>query len=95
MVSRHPGGIISRRYIKPLNLSLTSLADAMGVSVSSVSRVVNEKADLTCDMAMRISYALGGTPEMWMGLQADFNLSKAKAAFDSAGLKRLNPVAAK
>lgn len=91
MISRHPGGIINRRYIKPLNLSLTSLADAMGVSVSSVSRVVNEKADLTSDMAMRISYVLGGTPEMWMGLQTDFNLSKAKAAFDPEGLKRLNP----
>lgn len=94
MISRHPGGIISRRYIKPLSLSLTSLAKAMGVSVSSVSRVVNEKADLTSDMAMRVSYVLGGTPEMWMSLQSDFNLDKAKAAFDSAGLKRLNPAAA-
>ncbi|HUE91863.1 HigA family addiction module antitoxin [Pseudomonas sp.] len=91
MISRHPGGIIRRRYIDPLQLSLSALADAMGVNVSSVSRVVNEKADLTSEMAMRISYVLGGTPEMWMGLQTDFNLTKAKAAFDPAGLKRLNP----
>lgn len=91
MTSRHPGGIINRRYLKPLKLSYSRLADAMGVNVSSISRIVNEKADLTSDMAVRVSYVLGGTPEMWMGLQAEFNLAKAKEAFNPEGLTRLNP----
>lgn len=91
MISRHPGGIIRRRYLEPLKLTMTDLAEAMGVSLSSVSRVVNEKAELTSEMALRLSYVLGGAPEMWMGLQTAYSLDKAKSEFSSEGLKRLNP----
>ncbi len=89
MINRHPGGIIRRRYLDPMQLSLTDLAEAMGVSVSSVSRVVSEKSDLTSEMAMRLSYVIGGTPEMWMGLQTAYNLDKAKQSFNAEGLSRL------
>lgn len=92
MISRHPGGVIRRRYLEPLQLTLTDLADAMGVSVSSVSRVVGEKAELTSEMALRLSYAIGGTSEMWLGLQTAYSLDKAKAEFSAKGLKRLVPV---
>lgn len=91
MISRHPGGIIRRRYLEPLKLTMTDLAEAMGVSLSSVSRVVNEKAELTSEMALRLSYVIGGTPEMWVGLQTAYSLDKAKAEFSAEGLKRLNP----
>lgn len=91
MISRHPGGIIRRRYLEPLKLTMTDLAEAMGVSLSSVSRVVNEKAELTSEMALRLSYVIGGTPEMWIGLQTSYNLDKAKVGFSTEGLRRLNP----
>ena len=68
---------------------MTELADAMGVSLSSVSRVVNEKAELTSEMALRLSYVIGGTPEMWVGLQTAYSLDKAKTEFSAEGLKRL------
>jgi|Wag4MinimDraft_6_1082665.scaffolds.fasta_scaffold21398_2 addiction module HigA family antidote len=91
MISRHPGGIIRRRYLEPLKLTMTDLAEAMGVSLSSVSRVVNEKAELTSEMALRLSHVIGGTPEMWVGLQTAYSLDKAKVEFSAEGLKRLNP----
>ncbi|MCS7530846.1 HigA family addiction module antitoxin [Pseudomonas aeruginosa] len=94
MISRHPGGIIRRRYLEPLKLTMTDLAEAMGVSLSSVSRVVNEKAELTSEMALRLSHVIGGTPEMWMGLQTAYSLEKAKSQFTTEGLKRLNPAIA-
>jgi addiction module HigA family antidote len=90
MISRHPGGIIRRRYMEPLKLTMTDLAEAMGVSLSSVSRVVNEKAELTSEMALRLSYVVGGTPEMWVGLQTAYSLDKAKAKFSEDGIKRLS-----
>lgn len=93
MISRHPGGVIRRRYLEPLQLTMTDLAEAMGVSLSSVSRVVNEKAELTSDMALRLSYVIGGTPEMWVGLQTTYGLERAKADFSTQGLKRLYPAA--
>ena len=89
-MSKHPGGIIRRRYLDPLKLSMTDLAEAMGVSLSSVSRVVNEKAELTSEMALRLSHVIGGTPEMWVGLQTAYSLDKAKVEFSAEGLKRLN-----
>ena len=91
MTNSHPGGIIRRRYLEPLDLTLSALAEAMDVSVSSVSRVVNEKADVSSDMALRLSYVLGGTPQMWLNLQANHNLAKAKPALNIATLKKLNP----
>lgn len=91
MTHSHPGGIIRRRYLDPLNLTLSAVAEALNVSVSSVSRVVSEKADVSSDMALRLSYVLGGTPQMWLNLQASHNLEKAKNALNTSSLKRLNP----
>jgi addiction module HigA family antidote len=85
----HPGGIIRRRYLEPLQLSLTDVAKAMNVSVSSVSRIVNEKAELSSDMAMRLSYVLGGEPATWLNLQSAYSLQEAKKSFNEQGLKKL------
>lgn len=46
-LARHPGGIIRRRLMEPQGLTMTDVASAMGVSVSSVSRLINEKAELS------------------------------------------------
>lgn len=91
MTHSHPGGIIRRRYLEPLELTLSAVAEALGVSVSSVSRVVSEKADVSSDMALRLSYVLGGTAQMWLNLQANHNLEKAKKTLDITSLKKLNP----
>lgn len=92
MNAPHPGGVIRRQFLDPLEISITDLANAMQVSVSTVSRVVNEKAELSSEMACRISYVLGGEAEMWMGIQADHSLEKAKQGFNPDGLKKLwNP----
>ena len=89
MNTSHPGEIIRRRYLEPLDLTLSTLAEALDVSVSSVSRVVNEKADLSCDMAMRLSHVLGGAAQMWMNLQTNYSISKAKP-LELTKLKKLN-----
>ena len=89
MVSLHPGRIIRRRFLEPLNLSLTDVAKAMNVSVSSISRIVNEKAEISSDMALRLSYVLGIDPATWLNMQTAYNLQEAKKLFDDSGLKKL------
>jgi addiction module HigA family antidote len=89
MISLHPGGIIRRRYLEPLELSLTDVAKAMDVSVSSISRIVNEKAEISSDMALRLSYVLGGEASTWLNLQTAYNLQEAKKGFDHKDLKKL------
>lgn len=87
--ARHPGPFIRRRFMEPLGLTLSDLAKAMGVSVSSVSRIVNEKSDITGDMALRLSYVLGNKAETWMEMQSMYDLAKARSNFDSSNMKRL------
>ena len=93
-LARHPGGIIRRRLMEPQGLTMTDLASVMGVAVSSVSRVINEKAELSGDMALRLSYVLGGDPETWLTMQMKYNLAQAKTHFNPEGLKRLVPAPA-
>lgn len=85
----HPGAVVRLDFMDPLKLTMTDLAKAMDVSVSSVSRMVNEKAELTTDMALRLSYVFGSTPETWLQLQLRHDLSKARKNFESSGLKKL------
>ncbi|HUL01382.1 MAG TPA: HigA family addiction module antitoxin, partial [Nitrospirota bacterium] len=53
----HPGGILKRQYIEPLSLTISELAGTLGVSRKTLSKIVNERGDVTPDMALRLSKA--------------------------------------
>ncbi len=74
----HPGEYLQEVYITPLNLKSSELAKAMGVSHSALSRLINKKADLSCEMAHRLSMAVGRSPESWMSLQTSYSLLRVK-----------------
>lgn len=79
MISRkrpptHPGGILKRHYLDPLALAISQAAAALGVSRKTVSKIVNERGDVTPDMALRLSRAFGTTPELWLNLQKTYDL---------------------
>ncbi len=70
----HPGGILKRHYIEPLSLTISEIAKDLGVSRKAVSKIVNEKGSITPDMALRLSKAFNTTAELWLNLQAKYNL---------------------
>jgi antitoxin HigA-1 len=70
----HPGEILLKDYIEPLNLTITSLAESLGVSRKAISAIVNERKSITPDMALRLSKAFDTTPELWMNLQKKYDL---------------------
>lgn len=79
MVSRkraptHPGGILKRQHLEPLSLTVSQAAAALGVSRKTVSKIVNERGDVTPDMALRLSRVFGTTPELWLNLQRNYDL---------------------
>ncbi len=74
----HPGEYLQEVYITPLNLKSSELAKAMGVSHSALSRLINMKSDLSCDMAHRLSMVVGRSPESWMSLQTSYSLLRVK-----------------
>ena len=70
----HPGGILKRHYLEPLSLAISQAAAALGVSRKTVSKIVNERGDVTPDMALRLARAFGTSPELWLNLQRTYDL---------------------
>jgi antitoxin HigA-1 len=85
----HPGGIIKRRFLVPLDISAQELAKAMNVSPSSVSRILSEKAAITSDMSVRLSHAFGTSPELWLNMQSSYDLSISMASVNRDELVKL------
>jgi addiction module HigA family antidote len=73
----HPGGLLKRRYLEPLSLTVSGPAGTLGVSRKTLSKIVNERGDVTPDMALRLSKAFTTTPELWPNLQRNYDLREA------------------
>ena len=70
----HPGGLLWRQYLEPLELSISEVAKGLGVSRKTLSKVINERGAVTPDMALRLARAFNTTPELWMNLQRNYDL---------------------
>jgi len=73
----HPGGILYRHYMVPLSLTVSELAETLGVSRKTLSKIINEHGSVTPDMALRLSKAFKTTPELWLNLQQNYDLWQA------------------
>ncbi len=83
----HPGGILKRLYLQPLNLSTVAVAKAIGVSRKTISKLINERGAITPEMALRLSIAFNTTPRLWLNLQQNCDLWQAQRT--ARGLKRI------
>ena len=84
----HPGGIVRRQCLEPLGLSVTKAAEGLGVTRQALSDLVNERAGISVDMAIRLSKAFGSSPETWLGLQMAYDLWKARDRRAAIDVKR-------
>jgi len=73
----HPGGMLKRRYMDPLSLTVSALAWTLGVSRKTLSKTVNEHGDVTPDTALCLSRAFNTSPELWLALRRNFDLWEA------------------
>jgi addiction module HigA family antidote len=85
----HPGEIIREFCIEPLNLSVTEAANALGVTRKTLSALLNGRSGISPEMALRLSKVFGRTPEGWLRLQIQFDLSKTEQSVDIRRLKRV------
>jgi antitoxin HigA-1 len=70
----HPGEILLEEYLKPLGISQNRLARDIDIPVSRVSEIVRGTRAITADSAVRLAEYLGTSAELWLGLQADYDL---------------------
>lgn len=79
MITMHPGEYLLEECLQPLGLSQADFAKRLGVSNSTVSRILSGKADVTPDMAVRLELTVGRSAEYWMGMQTSYSLKKARS----------------
>ena len=72
----HPGQLIRLDCIEPLGLTVTAAAKALGVTRQALNNLVNEKAGISPEMAVRLSKAFGSTPEFWLRIQMAYDLAQ-------------------
>ena len=74
----HPGEFITDVYMQPFGYSCRFVAKQLDVSPSTLSRILKAKSAVTPEMALRLSKALGRTPESWLSMQDNYDLWQAK-----------------
>ena len=73
----HPGGVLKQLYL-PEGMGVSEAAKKLGVSRQTLSAIVNGRAGISADIAMRLAKALGTGPDLWLGMQMKYDLWQAK-----------------
>lgn len=74
----HPGELLREDVLVPLGIEVTEAADRLGISRTALSRVINGRAGISPDLAIRLESAGVSTARFWMTLQANYALSRAQ-----------------
>ena len=74
----HPGRIVRSACLEPLGLSVTEGAKILGVSRQTLTKCVNGKSGISAEMAIRLAKAFGSTAEVWVRMQASYDLAQAR-----------------
>ena len=86
----HPGSIIKNDYLIPLSVTIKDIAETLGISRKTLSKIINERGSITPDMALRLSRAFDTTPAFWLNLQKNYDLWQAET--HSNEWKKVKPI---
>ena len=90
----HPGEFIRELYIVPYDISVRKVAENLGVSPSTLNRLLNGESNISPEMALRLSKALGRSPESWLAMQDQYDLWHARKSVNLKDVKKVNVSAA-
>ena len=85
----HIGGFVRRQVIGPLNLTVTDAAAALGVTRQALNNLLNEKAALTAEMALRIEKAFGPNADHLMRMQLEYDMAQARRREGTLKVRRV------
>jgi len=90
----HPGEFITAIWLEPFGISARTLASALGVATTSVTRILNGSTRITPEMALRLEAVLGRSAESWIRMQDAYDMWQARQTVDTTSLKALELVPA-
>lgn len=85
----HPGEFIEEIYLKPFSLSSRFLAEKLGVAPSTLNRVIKKQSGVSPEMALRLSKAIGRSPESWLAMQDNYDLWQARQRLDLDQIQKI------
>ncbi len=90
----HPGGFITQVYLEPNNLSGRELAVKLGVAAPTLNRILVGSSRISPEMALRLSKALGRSPESWLAMQSRYDLRQARQRLKLGNVRKVRLTAA-
>src|ERR1700691_4449028 len=73
----HPGRVVREECLEPLGLTVTSGAKILGVSRQALNNLVNQRAGISPEMAIRLAKAFGSSAQTWLRMQSNYDLAQA------------------
>ena len=86
----HPGEFINEIYLAPYGVSVRKLAEGLDVVPSTLARLIRGQSAVSPEMALRLSVALGRSPESWLAMQHNYDLWQARKRIDLSRVKKLD-----
>jgi len=86
----HPGEILREDYIKERGLTVTEVAKGLGIARANLSAIVNERAGISPELAVKLSEAFGNTAQFWINLQKNYELWHAERKVNRAAIKHFS-----
>jgi len=86
----HPGEFIWETYLEPFDISVRSLADNLGVAASTLNRLINGQSGVSPEMALRLSKAIGRSPESWLAMQHNCDLWNTRQTIDLSSVEPMH-----
>lgn len=85
----HPGEFIRDIYLEPFGMTGRQLAAKLSVSPSTLNRVLRGKSGISSEMALRLSKAIGRSPESWLAMQDNYDLWLARQSVDLGTVEKV------
>jgi len=90
----HPGDVLREDFMKPLGLSAYAVAKAIGAAPIAISQICRRRRSVSAEMALKLGRLFNVSPELWMGIQADYDLEVARLESQKRIEKSVYPLAA-
>lgn len=88
----HPGDVLREDFMKPLNLSAYAVAKAIGSTPIAISQICRGRRGISAEMALKLGRLFNVSPELWIGIQADYDLEIARLRRQKDIERRIHPL---
>jgi addiction module HigA family antidote len=89
----HPGDVLREDFMKPMNLSAYAVAKAIGAAPIAISQICRGKRSVSAEMALKLGRLFNVSPELWIGIQADYDLETARLRCEARITRDVHPLA--